>query len=306
MANKIDKKFEISADTCCDHRKSYLEEHGVHYIVMKRILNGKEIAEIFDTDEDFDNFYDEIKAGAMPSTTQLNPFELKAYFEDILGKTKGDLVHVSLSSGLSTTCANAKSAAAEINKALEAKKDARRVYVMDSLMGTLGIAHLIDKFIEFRDAGMDTEAAFDKVMHVRDHQQGWVVMTDLFHLKRGGRISGAAALIGTALKLRPIIHLSAKGKLASENKMSGNAKAIKYILSKMEKYGEKFNKDFATSTIWMVRSSKNELYDQLKDAVLAKYPNVKVNYGIVGPIIGSHLGCGAAAIMWEGAPRLDI
>ena len=135
-------------------------------------------------------------------------------------------------------------------------------------------------------------------------------MTDLFHLRRGGRISGVKAAIGTVLNLRPIIHLSKKGKLAIENKMRGNVKAIKYILSRMEKFGEKWAKDhggdFSKSTVWVVRTSKSDLHEMVKSAIKSAYPGVTIKDGIVGPIIGTHLGCGGVAVLFQGAPRLDI
>ena len=300
-------KFIISTDTCADLPKSFYEENGIQYIILKRILKEQEISECFDKPEEFDAFYDNIKKGDLPTTVQLNPFELKEYFEGILEKEKeGDIIHISLSSGLSTTCINAQSAAEEVNKDLEKAKNKRRVHVVDSLIATLGMGQMIIKLMELRDSGTDTKKALEKILHYRDRQQGWVIMTDLFHLRRGGRISGAKAALGTVLNLRPIIHLSKKGKLPMENKMRGNIKAVKYILARMEKYGEKFDKDFATQTVWVVRTSNSDLYDLLKRSIISTYPNLTIREGIVGPIIGTHLGCGGVCVLWEGAPRLDI
>lgn len=303
----MDKKFIISTDTCADVYKSFCEKNKIHYIIMKRIVNGCEIGEIFDSEADFDRFYDELKKGSMPTTTQLNPFELKDYFNSILAKEKtGDIIHISLSSGLSTTCMNAISAAEEVNKIMEEKGKNRRVYVIDSLIATLGMGSMLHKLIELRDAGVETTDAVSQIEHMRDHMQGWVIMTDLMHLARGGRISNVKAAVGTMLKLRPIIHVSKKGKLAIENKVSGSAKAIKYVLSRIEKFGEKFDPDFHKSTVWVVRTSRSDLHEQLLSAVKSAYPNLTIKEGIVGPIIGSHLGCGGVAVLWQGATRLDI
>jgi len=279
---------------------------------MKRILNGVEISECFDKDEEFDAFYENLKKGEMPTTTQLNPFELKDYFEDILKKNpKGDLIHVSLSSGLSNTFNNAKSAAEEVNKHLESIAGPKRhVYVIDSLMGTLGIGEQVEELVRMRDEGASTEDAVKSIEDFLAHQQGWVIMTDLFHLKRGGRISGAAAAIGSVLNIRPIVHLTKKGKLAIENKIRGNQKAVKYILSRMEKYGDKYAKenggDFINSSIWIARTSNSELFELVKSSVHSAYPNIKIKIGIVGSVVGTHLGGGGVAVLFHGAPRLDI
>jgi len=131
-------------------------------------------------------------------------------------------------------------------------------------------------------------------------------MNDLFHLRRGGRISGVKATIGTILNIKPIVHLNPKGKLAIENKMKGSKHAIDYIVGKMRELGQQVNPKFLTSTVYVVRTSEGKLHEEVKTAIKEKYPDVKLKEGIVGPIIGSHLGCGGVIVIFEGAKRLDI
>ena len=102
-------KFIISTDNVVELYKSHLDEIGIPCIPIKYILDGKEYAEVFDSDAEYDKFYDKVKAGAMPTTTQLNPEEFREFFEKVLAKNKGkDLIHVSFSGGLSPTANNAK------------------------------------------------------------------------------------------------------------------------------------------------------------------------------------------------------
>jgi len=275
----------------------------VYCIVLKRILNGKEMNELYNSEEEFDKFYEELKKGAMPTTSLLNTVELQEYFEGILkAEPQGDLIHLSLSSGLSATCANAFKAAEAINKNLKG----RRVYVVDCLIATHGMSMLVDKLIEMRDAGMLAAAAVKKIEEIRDHQQGWVIMSDLFHLKRGGRIGGFQAAVGSVLGIKPIIHINREGKLAIENKMRGAGNAIEYLLAKMEEFGVKHGTDFSKQMFYLVRTTKSNLYDDFKAAMLKKYPKMKYTERIVGPIIGTHLGCGGICILFEGARRLDV
>jgi DegV family protein with EDD domain len=296
-------KFIISSDTSCDHYKSYLAKNNVYCIVMKRILGDAELAEHYDSPEEFEAFYETLKKGALPKTAALNPQELIEYFQDILKKEKdGDIIHIALSSGLSVTCDSACKAAEEVNKGLKGRK----IYIIDSLIATHGIAHQIDELIKLRDKGVSSESAIKQIESIRDHQQGWVIMNDLMHLKRGGRISGAKAAIGTLLGVKPIICVNNKGKLVIENKMRGSANAVNYVLGKMKELGEKASSDFAHKTIYLVRCNKSKLFDDLKEAVTAAYPKVKVEERIVGPIIGTHLGCDGAFILFEGAKRLTI
>jgi len=297
------KKFIISTDSCIDYYKSYLEQHNIYCISLTRVLNGVEVAEHYSSDEEFDAFYDTLKNGDRPTTVALNPYELKEYFKQILEKEKtGDIVHLSLSSGLSMTWENAQSAVDELNQEL---KD-RQIHLVDSLSATIGMNHAIDKLMRLQDAGSTAQDAVKHIEELRTRQQGWVIMSDLMHLKRGGRISGIKATIGTVFNVKPIIVLTKKGKLVLENKMRGNAKAINYVLSKMKELGQDANEKFFDQTFYLARTSESPLFNELKTAIIHRYPNIKIKQSIVNPIIGTHLGCGIAAVLFEGARRLNI
>ncbi|MCL2797976.1 MAG: DegV family protein [Firmicutes bacterium] len=296
-------KFIISTDSCVDLYKSVLEKQNIYYIMLKRVVNGKESAEMYDSEAEFDRFYEEIKKGALPTTTQLNSFELQEYFEGILkAEPSGDIIHIPLSSGLSGTCDNAKATADAINKTLSGRK----IYVLDSLIATVGMSYLVELAIELRNAGVETDAAVRRLEQARDRLQGWVVVDNLFHLKRGGRISGFKAALGTLLNMKPVIVLSKMGRLAIENTMKGHRKAIKYILSSVEKYGVSVLPDFFSRPVYLGRSSKSEFYDEFKRSFVEKFPQATIKEGIVGPIIGTHLGDGCIIALFEGGPRLDI
>lgn len=297
------KNFIISTDSCCDHFASYLRENNVYCIILKRVLNGKELVELYDSEKEFDNFYEELKKGALPTTSLLNVAELQEHFENILkAEPEGDIIHIGLSSGLSATHTNAVKAAEIVNQ----NAGSRKVYAIDSLIATHGMSMLVDKLVGMRDAGMATVQAVKKIESIRDRQQGWVIMSDLFHLKRGGRISGFQAAVGSMLGIKPIICLNRQGKLAQENKMRGASNAINYLLSKMDEFGVKFGADFSKQTVYIVRTSKSQLYDDFITAVTAKYPEMQYTKRIVGPIIGTHLGGGGMAILFEGAERPDV
>jgi len=270
---------------------------------MKRILNGNEITEHFDSQEESDNFYVELANGAMPTTTQLNPHELEEYFQKILDTEKdGDIIHVALSSGLSTTCENAIKVANDFNGKLKGRK----IYVIDSLIATYGMALMVEELVELRNAGAKTTDAVKRVENLRDNMQGWIIMGDLHHLKRGGRIGGFQAMVGSILGIKPILTVNHKGKLVIENKMKGSHKAIQYILEKIETLGAKADSNFLKGTLYFVRTSPSKIYDDMKVAVLEKYPSLNVKEGIIGPIIGSHMGGSGIAVIFCGAKRLTI
>lgn len=297
-------KFIISTDSCADFFKSYLEKKKVYCIPVKHILKGKKIGEIYDSIEEFDNFYEELKKGALPTTSEISSYEMSEYFEKILEKEKkGDIIHVTLSSGLSLTCSNAKIAANELNKN---HLTDRKIYVIDSLVATGGMAQLVDSLIKMRDSDTETLDAVKKIERLRDNQQTWVIVSDLQHLKRGGRISAFKAAMGSLMHVKPIIVISKKGKLVIENKVKGEHNAVEYVLNKIRVLGSGARPDFADNTIYFFNSSKNPIYDELRQSFMDKYPNVVIKESRIGPVIGAHVGCDCTAISFEGTKRLDI
>jgi len=301
--NTAKQKFIVSCDSSADLFERDLIENDVYCLVMTYIQDGKEVTKLFKNSKELDLFYEDIKEGARPSTAAINPTEYEEYFTQILqSNPDGDILHITLSSGLSLTWENAVKVASEMN----AKLENRKIVVVDSLIATHGIAQLIDIAIECRDAGNDVDTAAKKVEYVRDHQQGWVVVTDLFHLKRGGRISGVKAALGTLLGVKPIVIVAKNGKLAIQNKIKGQKKAINYILDKVDEMGVKAREDFYEHTVYLVKSSTHEVYDEFKAAFKERFPKAKIKEGQVGTIVGTHLGGGCAVVIFQGAKRLDI
>lgn len=292
------RKFILSTDSCVDHFKTYLDNNDVYCIVLRRLLNGVENSELYDSFEEFEKFYADLKKGALPTTSQLGEFELSEYFKKIIDtEPEGDLVHLTLSSGLSGTYDNAVRAAEGLNKELVGRK----VFVLDSLSASLGMGMLVDRLIELRNAGTDAAEAVKTVADIRDHQQVWVVVGNLFHLKRGGRLSGFKAAIGTLLAVKPIMIINSEGKLVIESTVKGKKKAVAYLAAKMKEYKASAN------PVYLLHSSGNsEMYDELEKEITKTHPGTVVKKGMVGPIIGTHLGEGSVAFVFEGAKRLKI
>ena len=291
MANK----FIISTDNCADIFKSEMQKNGIYFLPLKRILGDKEFAEIYDSSKEFDNFYEEIKKGALPSTSQINPDEFITHFNGILEKEKeGDIIQISLSSSISGTHASAVAAANELNPTLKGRK----IYAFDSLSAACGQRMQIDKFMELC-ANTEAEKAIKIVGDIRDNQHLLFMVDDLFHLKRGGRVSAAKAVVGSLLGVKPILTFNRQGKLAVIDKTRG-AKASAWFLSAIEKYATSPNE------IYMIRTTQSETFNQIAKGLSDKYPKAKIVEGRVGPIIGTHVGSGALGICFQGKPRLDV
>jgi DegV family protein with EDD domain len=185
-------KYTISTDNAVDFYKSFLEEKNIYHIPLKRISEGKEYAEFYDSVEEYEKFYENQKKGVLSSTSQINPDEFIEHFNNILEKEKtGDIIHVSMSGALSGTFSSAVSAANELNKTLKGRK----IYAFDSLGVCPGMQLQINKLMEL-NGKVTAEKAIAEITQVRDNTHTFFLVDDLFHLKRGGRVSAAKEIIG--------------------------------------------------------------------------------------------------------------
>jgi DegV family protein with EDD domain len=297
MANK----FIISTDNCADYFKSTMDKIGVYGIPLKRIQGDKEFAEIYDSKHEFDNFYEEIKKGALPSTSQINPDEFVTHFKKILETEKtGDIIQISLSSALSGTHNSAAAAANELNPTL----NGRKIYAFDSLTCSGGQMMQIDKFLELRE-NTSAEDAIRQVEKIRDSQQLLFTVDNLHHLKRGGRISAAKALVGTILGVKPVLTVNKNGKLAIVDKTRNN-KIVKMYQDKMGALAMPQGQQYENERIYAMFATRTELFDEVLRGIKEKYPKCVIKDVQIGPIIGAHVGAGAMGICFCGQPRLDV
>jgi DegV family protein with EDD domain len=288
--------FIISSDSCCDSFKSYLKANNAFYLPMSYIINDVPYFDDFDSAEQYRNFYDGLRSGKMPKTAQANTFETAEYFEKLLNENDGDIVHLALSSGLSNTAINAEAAAKEVMQ----KYPDRKVYAIDSLSATQGQMYLVDRALEMREAGMSAEQTAEELKLIARRLHHFVLVKDLFHLKRGGRVSSAAAMIGTVLNIRPILIINHKGQLVVINKEKGVTKSLKYLTKSL-------NKNIKEGEIraYIAHADDIETAEDLKNMLIEEgITDVKIGY--IGPVIGSHTGPGAIGLVFEGEKRFTI
>ena len=290
-------RFKISCDSSCDCLTPFFKEQDISVIAMSYIVNGEPTARVYDTEADFDAFYAQLQAGMQPTTSQLNAYEFMEYFEKLLENASCDIVHMCLSSGLSGQFTECESAGRVINS----KGYKHKLHIFDALTATQGEAHLLEKLIALRDNGVPAEDAFAELSAVRDGLQHFVIVNDLFHLKRGGRISGVKAAIGSMFKIKPVITFNDKGHLAIFGKEKGTKNAVDFLVHSVAKYGAK-----CPSVIRIVHSGADPLVlNSLETALKEKY-DCPVVRGKIGPVIASHLGTGAFALIFDGKKRLTI
>jgi DegV family protein with EDD domain len=283
-------KFVISTDSCVDELKTTLKNIKVEYMPMVYILD-KEYRDNFDSQAEYDAFYEDMKKGALPTTSMLNTHEMEEYFEKLIKQYDCDILHISLSSGLSGTYDNTEKAAKTIMK----KYPNNKIFVVDSLGATQGQNLLLNLAVKQRQAGEVIEVVFNNLNEAKLKLQHWVIINDLFHLKRGGRLSGTKAILGTMLQTKPILTMNNLGKLEMHSKAAGTKKAIRLLTDKLAEFNVENTRD---NLVYIAHSHCLEEAQFLKDLVKKQFDKITIEIKNIGPVIGSHTGPGALGILF--------
>lgn len=288
------KEYVITTDSTVDLPKEYLKEHHITYLPLSYMING-------DTYKDMDGlshkeFFDCIRKGAMPTTSQVNPDEAKEKFESIIKEGK-DILHIAFSSGLSGSYNSACIAAKELSDLYPKAK----IIVIDSLCASLGEGLLLCKTIEQKAQGKNLEELAQWVEEHKLNVCSLVTVDDLFHLQRGGRVSKASAIIGTMVQIKPIIRVDEEGKLQVIGKMRGRKKSLNHLVDMMEDaikdYEEK--NDIVAITHGDCIEDAEYVAQQIKTRFHIQ--NVLING--IGTVIGSHTGPGVIGLFYMANKR---
>lgn len=293
-------KFTLTCCSTADMPYEYFLERKIPFVCFHFMLDGKEYADDLGKTIPFADFYSRIEAGAMPTTSQVSVGQFIDFFEPFL-KDGQDILHVTLSSGLSGSY---NSAVAARDQLLE-KYPERKIIIVDSLGASSGYGLLMDMLADRRDKGEDIEAvsAWAEENKLKVHH--WFFSTDLTHYKRGGRISAAAAIMGSLLNICPLLNMSYDGKLIPRKKVRSKKRVIEEIVHMMEIHAEK-GLDYSGKCF----ISNSACYDdarQVADLVEAKFSHLNgpVMINSVGTVIGSHTGPGTVALFFVGDKRED-
>lgn len=289
--------------TCCstaDMPEKYLTDREIPYVCFHFRMEDKEYDDDLGKSIAIEDFYQKIRDGAMPTTSQVNPEQYEAMFEPILRKGK-DIIHLTLSTGISGTYNSAIIARDEM---LE-RYPGRRIEVIDSLTASVGYGLLLDTAWEKMQAGAEYE---DLILWLKDNKlrlQGWFFTSDLTHLRRGGRISASAAFFGNMLNICPLMNIDYKGKLIPRDKCRGKRKVIKELAERMKLNAE--GGTGYTGKCFLCHSSCPEDAQAAVALIEEAFPylNGPVSVMNIGTVIGSHTGPGTVGIFFWGKLRTD-
>ncbi len=293
-------KYILSCCSTADLSAAHLESRSIHYICFHYTLDGKQYFDDLEKTMSSEDFYRAMVDGAETKTSQVNVDEYETYFEPFL-KEGYDILHVSLSGGISSSVNSARIAAGEM---LE-KYPERKVLIVDSLAASSGYGLFMDTLATLRDGGMtiDELFAWAEANKLRVHH--WFFSTDLTFYVKGGRISKASGWFGTVLKICPLLNMDNNGKLIPRFKIRGKDRVITEIVNKMEEFADCGLAYDGKCYISM--SACREDAEKVAALVEARFPklNGKVLINNIGTTIGSHTGPGTVALFFFGAERAD-
>ena len=287
----MDLNYVFMTDSDSDLPYHLKAEYDIPVVYMPYALNGKEYFDDLGQTLDHKSYFDAMRGGANPVTSALNEEAYLEYFEPIF-KSGKDLLFVAFSSKLSCTIQAVYSA----REKLLAKYPDRKMTVVDTLSISGPMTLLVLKAHEMYRAGKPMEEVTAWLEANKLRAQAFFTVDDLKYLKRGGRISGAAAAVGTMLDLKPIIIEASDGTLQPGEKIRGRKKALAYIVDAMMKA----DPDPAESPILVLNADAPEDAERVKANVEQKLPGAKVLIEHVGPVIGAHAGPGTVALCFIG------
>ena len=289
--------------SCCsnaDLSREHFEAIDVQYVCFHYILDGKDYPDDLGQSVPFEDFYRMMKEGSDTKTSQVSIQEYLDFFTPFLEQGK-NIVHVTLSSGISATINSARNAA---NIAMERFPE-RKIYVIDSLGASSGYGLLMDTAAKKRDEGLSAAelAAWIEKNRLRLHH--WFFSTDLSFFVKGGRISKTAAVFGGLLEICPLMNMDDLGRLIPRFKVRTKKRVIRQIVDKMAEFADG-GLDYSGKCF----ISMSACYDDARavaDLVEARFPklNGKVAINNIGTTIGSHTGPGTVALFFWGSERVD-
>ncbi len=284
--------FIIGTSSTSDLPLDYIEKHGLILMKYTFILDHKEYK---DGDMDPKTFYDLERNGQLPGTSQLTPEEIIQTFEPVLAAGK-DLLHIEFSSGLSGSYNNVKLVADE----LRAKYPERKLFVVDSLCASLGLGLLVDYAVRMREQGKSIEETYKWVEANKLGLNHWFTVDSLSHLRRGGRVTGAAAFVGNLLHIKPVLNVDYEGHLIPREKEQGRRKALRCLIEKMETLVYKPE----GQRIFISHGDDIEDAQKLADMVRERFPQISdILISPIGAVVGAHSGPGTIALFFMGKSR---
>lgn len=286
------RDYIVTVNSTVDVPKEWLEERGVKIVPLKYTIDGETYTDMEGLTGK--EFFDKLREGKMSVTSQVNPEEAKCALESYLKEGK-DILHLAFSSGLSGTCNSMRLAAEELK---EEYPDAK-IIVVDTLCACMGEALLLYYVLKQKAEGKTIEEAAEWAESNKLHICHNVTVDDLFHLHRGGRLSKASAVLGSMVKIKPIIHMDDKGTLQVLGKERGRKKSLNKIVEMAAERAEGWDNEI----IMITHGDCIDDAEYVADLIRKKMGIDNILISNIGTVIGSHTGPGVVATFCMGNKR---
>jgi DegV family protein with EDD domain len=293
MANYV-----VSCCSTADLSAEHFASRDIRVAFFHFSVDGKDYPDDLGVSYPFKKFYEDMEKGSITKPSQLSVGEYLDYFTPILQEGK-DILHVTLSSGLSGTINSANTAVS----ILKDKFPERKIYIVDSLGASSGYGLLMDKLADLRDEGMDLDELRTWAEEHKLEVHHWFFSTDLKYYVRGGRISKTSGFLGNLLHICPLLNMDELGHLVPREKIRTVKKVEKALVEKMAEYCN--NGLQYADKVYISESNCMDFVNPVVEMINEKFPNKKgsVVVNSIGTTIGSHTGPGTVALFFWGKKR---
>lgn len=286
--------IKLITDSACDLSIDYIKENNIDIASLMVNLNGEFIPDDLGQTLSHEDFYKAVKEGAMPSTTQVNVGTFHEMFTKYVEEGKA-MLYIGLSSELSGTVSSATTAR---NMVLEEYPEAI-IHVVDTLSASVGEGVLIYKAVEMINNNDPLEEIVEYLESIKKNVIHAITVDDLNHLKRGGRISGAVAVVGGLLGIKPTLKIDNEGRVVPTEKIKGRKKALKSLVQQIGTNGE----NIENQNIFICHADCIEDALEVKKMILEEYNVKDVIINSIGAVIGTHGGPGTLGVVFIGKER---
>lgn len=287
--------------SCCsavDLTPEQMEQRNIHYVCFQYTVDEEVYADDMGVSMSSEELFERMAHGAKTKTSQISVSRYIQYFEPFL-KEGMDILHVTLSSGITGTYNSACVARSEL---LERYPE-RKIFIVDSLAASSGYGLLMNALADQRDMGKSIEEVYAWAEENKRYLHHWFFSTDLSFYVRGGRISRTAGAVGTMLSICPLLNVDKEGHLIPREKIRGKKKVIQRIVEQMELHAQDGLNYHGKC--YISHSTCPEDAQKVAAMIEEKFPNLdgKVEIFPIGTTIGSHTGPGTVALFFWGDLR---
>lgn len=284
--------YVILTDSSCDLPDDIVKKYQLEILQLDFIVEGE--GSFHNDQADIEKVYSKLRNGANIKTSAANISQASEAIKALFNQKK-DILYLGFSSGLSSTYQTVYMAGQELME----EYPERKMISIDTLAASMGQGLLVYKACQAKDAGKSLEENAQYIEDIKLKLCHWFTVDDLFFLKRGGRISGVTATVGTMLSIKPILHVDDEGHLINVSKVRGRKAAITELVNRMEKLAVHPE----DQDIFISHGDCIEDAEKLASIIKERFGNDRITISYVGPVIGAHSGPGTLALFFLGEHR---